>query len=253
MSPPFTVRPPVIVEEAWERKPPANREGAVPVASMTFVCIWSTWRPVARVVVLVKRLGTERMVVDAEFAIRNDAFPAACSSQMVTWALGLVVPSVVLPVWESMERKGVAFEEEAMWRMGVFPVERPWMESKAQGEEVPMPTADAVEEEMTAPETPQGVFKVSAVPPTRNPAVPTEVMPRPAESVEVPTDAKVFLPVAYVSWFAESSEVVPKPEMVKEVPPTRAPGGALKKMPVPAVMVVVATEEMAFAAEPYKS
>ena len=209
--------------------------------------------------VAVQVFGTERMVVLAAppatwfEAMVNADFPAACSSQMVSCAFGLVVPKEDRPVCESMERKGVLFEEEAMWKMGVLLVESPCKEKSPHGEEVPMPTAVAVDEEMVEPDTPQGVFRVKELPPTMKPAVPEVVTPSPAESVEVPTEASVFLPVAYVSWFAVNSEVVPMPEMVKAVPPTNAPGGALKKMPVPAVMEVVATEEMAFAAEPYRS
>ena len=221
------------------------------------VWIWRTWRPLAKVEVAVTEFGIEKSVVEAAETMFKARRPAVCSSHSVRSAdwveVAVEVPKAERPVCESMEKKGLLLEEEAMWRMGALVVESPWRERRAKGVLVPIPTAVAEEEAIVAPETPQGVFKVSAVPETRNPGVPAKVMPSPADTEEVATEARVFLPVAYVSWFAESSEVVPMPEMVKFVPPTRKPAGAEKKMPVPAVTEEVATFARPLLEEKYGS
>ena len=61
------VRPPVIVEEAWERKPPAKTELAVvDVASIVPVCMRSAWMPPIKEVEVEVVVATEEMAFAAE-------------------------------------------------------------------------------------------------------------------------------------------------------------------------------------------
>src|SRR3989344_907144 len=87
---------------------------------------------------------------------------------------------------------------------------------------------------MLLPEIVHGVLMVSAVPPTRAPAVPEKVTPVPAEREEVATFCMASLPAPYRRLPAVK-EVWPVPP-----PPTpRMPASVLAKVSVPLLLVMV--------------
>jgi hypothetical protein len=134
VSPPLITAPPVIVEDAWERKPPANNEEAeVEVASMVPVYSRNDWMPPTKVLVAVvdaTRFPTVNCVpVAAIDAPSYQMFPVRKTVLLVPPFAIESVPEVTSPV-EFAER---APESPTI----LSPCERIWMPVKDEVAEVP--------------------------------------------------------------------------------------------------------------------
>lgn len=106
-------------------------------------------------VVAVQVLGMERMVVEAFVMLPmtlNAILPEVCSSHTVNLAdcveVEVVVPKVERPSF-AIEKKEYASLVEATVKRGVVVATAPCTVKVENGVEVPMPTLETVEEEMT--------------------------------------------------------------------------------------------------------